>query len=269
MTHRPPRPHEGNGHKPPDFTRLYKALGVELGGRSGDEALGECPFCGKAPFHVNVLTGLYHCKHCEEAGNTTDYLTWLHKEALGQTTPEHYSSLGKKRGVAPQALRRHELAYVGNDENWIVPFKSGTGSVVNLMQYWPDDRKPNKLMLPGLPTALYGFDKLAAVGNKDKPVLLCEGPFDAIALDHDIGAEHRDRYVIVAQPGSFKEAWAEHFKGRKVFALYDNDKGGEQHRDRIHKLLGESGVAAELHLLRWPEGLPDGVKDVNDLVSLA
>src|SRR5262249_37432610 len=73
------------------------------------------------------------------------------------------------------------------------------------------------------------------------------------------------KYVIVATPGAFKEEWADHFKGRKVRALYDNDEGGRRHTACVQKLLGESGVAAELLVLKWPDGTPDGY-DVNDYV---
>jgi hypothetical protein len=251
-----------------DYTRLYETLGVAFSrNRSGDEAIAEtCPFCGREPskFYVNVSTGQYDCKHCGEKGNPTTFLTWLHEDCLGRTTPDQYSTLGKVRGVAPQTLRDvHQLAYCDAADCWLVPFKSSKGSVVNFQLYYPDREKPNKLNLPGLPTALYGFDRLAAA-DKAKPVLLCEGPFDAIALDYDIGAKHRPRYAVVATPGGFKEEWVEHFRGRKVRAFYDNDKGGEQHRERVRKLLGESGEAAELLLLKCPAGF-DGC-DVNDLV---
>jgi hypothetical protein len=71
--------------------------------------------------------------------------------------------------------------------------------------------------------------------------------------------------VIVATPASFKEAWCEHFRGREVRACYDNGKGGWQHAARVAKLLGESGVAEEVRVLKWPDGTPDGY-DLNDLV---
>ena len=100
--------------------------------------------------------------------------------------------------------------------------------------------------------------------NTDKKVFLCEGVFDALALDYAIGAKHRGKYVIVATPGGFKEAWTEHFKGLKVCALYDNDKGGELHTKSLEKLLMGNGlIADELRILKWPDRSP---KDINDFV---
>src|SRR5262249_8933869 len=156
-------------------------------------------------------------------------------------TSAHYAALGRARGVAPQTLQRHQLAYHEGLSCWLVPFKNAQGKVINLMRYEPDRPKPNKFMLPGLPTALYGFDRLMAA-DKSKLVLLCEGPLDAIALDYSIGSGNRPKYVIVATPGAFKEEWAEYFRGRKVRAFYDNDDAGRKHTERVRKLLGESGV---------------------------
>jgi hypothetical protein len=251
-----------------DFRRLYEALGLAFGDRlCGDEAEAEeCPYCGRDKFHVNVTDGQFHCKHCGAEGNPTTYLTRLHAEVLSGTTAEHYSHLGEARGVSPQTLRRHELAYDSGGSQWLVPFKATTESVVNLQRYLPGKPKPNKFMLPELPASLYRFDRLAAAG-RDVPVLLCEGPWDAVALDYNLGA-NRGKYVVAATPGTFKEVWAEHFRGRKVRVLFDNDEGGRQQAERVGRLLGESGVAEELLCLKWPEGHPDGC-DLNDLVREA
>ena len=67
----------------------------------------------------------------------------------------------------------------------------------------------------------------------------------------------------MATPGGFKEDWAEHFRGYEVRAFYHNDKGGEQHREKVKKLL--NGVASDLRLLKWPDDSPN---DINDLIRL-
>ncbi len=262
-TYPPPKPCETNGRAHKTYASVFQTFGVEFR-INGTEALADaCPWCGKDRFYLNVTTGQYDCKKCKTKGNVTTYLTWLHKRFLDQTTPDHYLALKAKRGIASQTLKIHELAYDPAGKRWLVPFKNSNGNVVNIQLYYPDREKDNKRWLPMLPTALYGFDKLMAA-DKKKIVLLCEGPFDAIALDYNIGATKRDRQVIVATPGAFKAEWAEHFQDRKVRALYDNDEGGRGHTEGVRKLLGESGVAAELRLLKWPDGFPDGY-DINDL----
>ncbi len=257
--------HANNGHST-DYSKLFGWFGVVFHRNGSAEALADaCPWCGKDKFSLNVTTGEYHCKHCAEgSGNHWTFLRWAYGEALKGTTADRYSALGKKRGIAPQTLKRHGLAYDEGGARWLIPFKNAEGNVVNLQLYYPDAPKgQTKQNLPGLSTAIYGFEQLAK--DKERPVLICEGPFDAIALDYSLGANNRAKYAIVATPGTFKEAWAPHFRGRKVRAFYDNDKGGEQHRERVRKLLGVSGVAAELKVLKWPDGTPDGY-DVNDLI---
>ncbi len=249
--------------KPIDYTRVWQAFGYDSR-ITGSEALAEsCPWCGRDRCYLNIENGLYHCKHCPAQGNVTTFLTWQHKQFLEQTTDNDYHRLKEKRGIALQTLKRHELAFDKARNRWLIPFKDGKGNVVNIQFYHPGREKPNKFNLPELPTALYGFDRLSNA-DKSLPVLLCEGPFDAIALDYSIGPENRSKYVIVASPGAFKREWAEHLRSRKVRAFYDNDKGGEQHREQVRKLLGESRVAAELKLLIWPDGYEDC--DVNDLI---
>jgi hypothetical protein len=246
-----------------NYARIFEQFGVGFGAvsNSGEAVAEECPFCGRDKFHLNIRSGLYHCKHCNEKGNVTTFLTWLHKELLDATTEEHYAALKEKRGIAIQSLRHFELAYDRSEGRWLIPFKNAQGSVVNIQFYYPGRGKLNKINLPGLPLCIFGFEKLT---DRKKRVLLCEGPFDAIALHYNLG-HNRDRYIIVATPGGFKKEWAPLFKGFRVQALYDNDDAGSQHRESVRILLGESGIAAELTLLKWPEPFPDGY-DINDLI---
>lgn len=264
----------GNGRaKTRDYGKAFATFGVALnpvGG--GDEAIAEaCPWCGGAKLYVNTATGLFHCKSgsCGVSGNVTDFLTRVHGEALAATADDDYRALKAKRGIGLQALKRHGLAFHRGLGHWLIPFKDRTGSVVNIQRY--DLHTGNKHNLPGLPTSLFGLDTLGA--DPKKTVFLCEGPFDAIALDYHLG-DKRGKYDVVAQPGPFKKEWVEHFRGRKVRCLFDNDAGGEGHRKRAKVLLGESGIVNELLLLKWPErvdvngeaeAIPEGC-DLNDLV---
>jgi hypothetical protein len=248
----------------PGYARVFEWFGLTFRKAGSQLEAESCPFCDKDRFHLDPATGLYHCKHCQEGGNVKTFLTKMHQRFLGQTTDAHYRALGGKRGgIALQTLRRHELAYDAAEGRWLLPFKSPGGSVVNVQLYYPGRPKGhNKMNLPGLPACLFNFHELST--DRDRPVLLFEGVFDLIAADYHL-RQNRSKYDLIAAPVSFKEEWVPYLKGRKVMALYDNDKGGDQHRDRVRKLLGESGEAAELLVLKWPDGTPDGY-DVNDWV---
>jgi hypothetical protein len=256
--------HAGNG-KAPDYLKLFEALGVSFAatGPGAERLAHECPWCGGDRLHLNIGTGQYHCKKCPARGNHFTFIREMHKKFLAATTDIDYSCLQEYRGgIALQTLKRHELAFAADLGCWLLPFKNAEGEVINLQRYWPDRKKPNKFNLPGLDLALYGFEQLAK--HRSKPVLLCEGALDAIALDYNLG-HNRGKYVIMAIPGAFKEVWVPHFKGCKVRCFFDHDDGGRHNTNRVARLIGESGVAAEMKALRWPDGTPDGF-DVNDLV---
>jgi hypothetical protein len=251
-----------------DFSRLYRKLGVVFtGGHNGSAEnlqAEECPFCEKeSRFYVDMRTGQYHCFKCQEKGNVTTFLTRFHRRWLERTTSDHRLDLKAKRGIASQTLATHELAWCEDLGCWLIPFKNPKGNISNLQLYYPDRGKPNKFFLPGLPTSLYCFDRLMT-GDMSRDVLLCEGPFDAIAVDYNIGSGNRKKYVVMASPGtSFKPEWAVHFRGRNVRILFDNDESGRTGAEKLGKLLIGDG-AGEVKILRWPESSPH--KDLNDLL---
>jgi hypothetical protein len=257
----------GAEKRPSDYARTFEALGYPFHANGDPVQLRaqECPFCGGEKCHLNRTNGLYDCKSgsCGASGNVTTFLTHVHGLYLARTTAEDYGRLKQLRGIASQTLERHELAYMRVDDAWLIPFKSSKGNVVNLQRYWPAKPKPNKFMLPELPTVLYGFDKLKDPENKDKDVLLCEGAFDAMALDYSL-ANNRSKYVVMALPGAFKESWAGHFRDRRVRVFCDNDEAGRKLTQRVAKLIGETGIAADCKGLRWPDGFD--LNDLNDLV---
>jgi hypothetical protein len=71
--------------------------------------------------------------------------------------------------------------------------------------------------------------------------------------------------VVLAAPGAgvFKEAWAEDFRGKNVYCLYDHDDAGA--RGEVHVQQRLENIAASMAFLHWPEKLPSGF-DVRDWV---
>ncbi len=251
-----------------DYSRVFAEFGMEFSGNGSTQVKAEeCPYCGEGKFYLNIETGGWDCKSCHKEGYIPDFLTAIHELAFEQTTTKHFQALKAKRGgVSLQTLERHGLAYDESTNQWLIPYKNPKGQVVNIQRY--DALSGKKYNLPGLATSLFGLDRLSK--DKTKILFLCEGPFDAIALDYRLGIK-RGKYDILASPGAFQACWAKHCEGRKVRGLYDNDDGGDAHRKQVQKLLGESGVAKELRLLRWPDQLPDGKDtpkgfDINDFV---
>ena len=136
------------------YADLFGRLGFPVTLNGSPEAVAEqCPFCGNDRCHLNIETGQYHCKHCEASGNVSDFLNWLHRCCFKATTNEQYQRLkARERGIAIQTLKKHELAYKANTDEWLIPFKNPKGRIVNLQLY--QVRTGSKYNLPGLPCSL-------------------------------------------------------------------------------------------------------------------
>jgi hypothetical protein len=251
------------------YLALYEWFGVVFSSDgSGDAHAEECPFCERDRFYVNPATGTYKCHSgsCDEQGNAYTFIQWVHRSRLEDTSDDHYRLLKDKRGLPLQTLKRHELAWDEASECWLIPFKSVEGKVQNLCRYFMEDGR--KLSLPALPVRLYGLDTLKQQVNPGRVLFLCEGPFDAIALDHHlVSNKTRDRYDILAVPSAnvFKPEWLRYLEGRTVRLCFDNDKAGRGGQDRIVRLVRNEKLDCKLLALSWPPEFPEKY-DVSNLI---
>jgi hypothetical protein len=260
-----------NGHATDNggasYVKLYEAFGCEFT-ITGKQARAEaCPFCGKSKFGVNTETGQFKClsaNTCGVSGNAYDFIRLIHRQCLEATTDEHYHRLKDRRGLPLQTLKRHDIAWDSESGCWLIPFKSESGDVLNLVRYWTESG--DKRTLPGLPLRLYGLDQLQQDGKRT--LMVCEGPLDAIALDqHFREKKTRDRYDILAVPSAtvFKPDWLRYLKGRTVRLCLDNDKAGQDGQQRIVKLARQEKVDCNLHTLNWPADFAEKY-DLGDLI---
>lgn len=253
--------------KPSSFLKLFKLFGGTFTVSGKEAHAAECPFCGNAKFFLEVETGLYKCHSantCGEKGNAYDFIRRVYDDCLRETTDDDYHRLKNVRGLPLQTWKRHGLAWCRATGCWLVPFMSETGKVLNLTRYYPETG--GKFALPGLSLQLYGLDQLKTDTNRK--LFVCEGPFDAIALDHHLrDKKTRDRFDILAVPSAnvFYPDWLKYLKGRTVRLCLDNDKAGRDGQQRIAKLARDKKVDAKLYSLNWPLSLPDKC-DLGDLI---
>lgn len=240
----------------PPFVKLFETFDLAFTLNGTQAVADECPFCGKENhFYLNVEKGLYDCKVCGEQGNAYTFIRHKYKHALDATTDAQYRTLKQLRGIPLQTLKRHGLALYGNE--WLIPSKSPTGEVVNLLRYRTPVGNFNgyKLNLPALPAALYGLDQLSE--DVTRKLLICEGIWDAIAADQHLRDKKvRTRYDVLSVPGAgiFKEAWAEKFCAkRSVRLVYDNDEAGRKGQEHAAKIL--KPFASDVSVLQWPKEL--------------
>lgn len=220
------------------------------------EQKGICPFCQheKPRFFVNTETGLWDCKHCNRSGNIPTFLSQLHELCLEETINDFYDELSDERpGISGITFRDAGFAWhesiSDSASGWLIPIRGPRGSLTTLKRYTYGG---HPIATAGTNLGLFRLDHLLGNG----PVILCEGEWDALALEEmrkRAGAEGS----ILSAPGAtvFKKEWAQFFAGRDVYLMYDNDGPGEQGMDKVSKTLQRT--AAAVHRIKWPSSLPE------------
>lgn len=248
----------------PERLRPFLKLGLAYGFTSGEEAVCDCPFCGKeAKFYLNLETGLWSCKagHCGLSGNLTTFLQKWWESAIPPTQAQ-WEELSQDRSLPVEALQDAGLVYDSFGGRWALPVRNRKGSIVNFRFYKPGGKMQG---LPGVDTYLYGIEGLGSPDLKTRirRVYLSEGEWDALALrlmireDSVLGT--MDDVAVISVPGAsiFKDGWAEQFAGiEEVVLCYDNDEDGfkKGHKRAAEKLRNAVGKVFEV---RWVEGLPE------------
>jgi len=235
--------------------RGFVSHGVVFHDMTGDQVIGDCPFSGSAKkFYVNWRNKLWDCKVCGMKGNFESFLAQIGKEntEFYRQTPEAQSTLAANRQLPKSAFVRWEVGF--NGESYTIPIRNEKGKIVDLRGWRP---KRKSMSTPGVNTGLFGHDQLHDPKRAKEPVYICEGEWDAMALDWLLRLIQKPG-VVVGLPGAntLKTEWVPSFKGRDVRAMYDADEAGAQGEARCYELL--STAAKSLRFVEWPADSPDG-----------
>lgn len=241
---------------------------------SGNHVYGKCPFCGhkehkhKYTFYINVNTRCWDCKSCKREGNFQTFLQEILFFSQKNFEGEAALRLQELRGITVETFKRWGVGYNPNNNTYILPIYDIKKEKIYNLYYWKEGVgiRSTASMSPGL-FGMFNF-------NKQGQIWLCEGSWDALALDEILQTLNKIDEVVIAAPsaGVFKSEWTSLFKDRKVNVLYDNDDAG---RGRYNKNgVGKSGmllvhqllynVAKELKYIHWPNNYEKGF-DVRDL----
>lgn len=283
--------------------RAYLFHGVTLTER-GAQAIGDCPFCGReGKFSVEIETSKFKCWHCgsggsKGGGNALGFTRLVYENAvLAASTSQStfYTTVASERGL----LQSDTVVAWGIactvDGTWLVPGYGPTGQLDQVYRrtkvtdkgewvwrllptpgIWPEG-KVHALHLP-----YTDFDPNYARPN----VVICEGPWDGMALWETAQKDEFGQADIIAVPGCnvWRQEWTEFCRGKNVILLFDSDhpkevipgsdkivRAGYDGMTRVAKRL--SGVAASVRWLRWgPDGydqsLPSGW-DIRDTLKTA
>jgi hypothetical protein len=234
----------------PKTLQPYAFHGLDVSNISSDEAITDCPFCGREnKFSINVESGLWRCLVCNEGSNTGksfnggNIYTFIRKLwSLSYDATTGYDELTKFRKLLqPDTLIRWQVARstLGYG-NWVVPAYGADGKLNQLYRYIKDSSSGKfRLMATSqLGHALFGVNLL----NKNcRTVYICEGPWDAMVLwevlccakpdgdNYERTANEANALIsnssVIASPGCnvFDQKWLELLAGKKVVICFDND----------------------------------------------
>lgn len=290
----------------PKVLKPFLFHGVQLSFGEGEQAVGDCPFCGKeGKFSVNAETGQWLCRVCQVGtdrggGNVSTFLKLVWQEAMEAMDKEYETLAADRKLLYPESLLFWEVAFSPMTQDWVVPGFSPDGKLWQLYRYVMDLRKKVRHLLPtpGLDHKLHGVN----LWDPKKPeVYLCEGIWDAVTLWEVLrnakGTE--DGLAVTASEGSsllasanvlavpsastFNESWASLFAGKVVHLMYDSDHptvngksvappAGHRGMERVAKMLSSvKEPPLEIRCLAWgPEGFDPQRKsgfDVRDFLT--
>lgn len=238
--------------------RVFEAHGVEFAGERGDQAYGTCPFTGKAEkFYVNKKTLLWDSKTAGLSGNVHKFLHYISEQYVKDLTPRHLARLADDRKLPVEAFAGWEIGWTGKAYSLTV--RDAHGVAQDIRTFSPGGRV---LSSPGCKTGLFGAQVLSA--HAGDPVYLCEGEWDAIALQWLL-RKNAAAGVALAVPGApvFKQEWAGWLAGRDIVTFYDADEAGENGELLVRKRL--ASIAKSIRYVHWPEGVHSGF-DTRDYV---
>jgi hypothetical protein len=211
--------------KPDDSLKAFRQHGFvqsEMSGRT--QSVGNCIFCGKDKFFINIESKAWDCKVCGKKGGYQVFLQELVDWAKGHFKGTKAIALARARGIAIATLQRRGVGYNPVNDSYLIPVPDMNGEKMwNVLKY----RFGEKLMqTSGCTGGLYGWE---AVSQDHDTIWLCEGEWDGMAMMEILEKNQAtEKAIVLAVPGgnTFKADWVTIFREKKVRVLYDHDRTG-------------------------------------------
>jgi hypothetical protein len=236
--------------------RAFEIHGVEFTGRTGDQYYGYCPFGDQPKFYANQDTGQWDYKPSGMKGNLYTYLRYM---AEFNAADADLSALQKDRTLPLEAFTPWKIGFDGT--RYTIPVRNYKNRIVDIRHYRIGTK--GVWTTKGCTPGLLGAEKLSSA-HPNSPIYVCEGEWDAIALQWLL-TKIKKNGVVVGLPGAsiFRPSWVAWFKNRDVYLCFDNDDPGAQGEVRAFTTL--RNVARTVHCLRFPDDAIPGY-DVRDWV---
>lgn len=212
---------------------------------NGNQAVTDCPFCGKEGHFYYNEEYLWDCKVCSESGNLYTFIRLLHEKVCRYD----YEHLNK--GLPRRVLENNHVKYNPLNHTYVLPVYKND-QMINLKKWNPLSNEMRGT--PSLSAPIYHWQEIT-----EDTIWLCEGEWDKLAAEAIIGISNPITAIGVPGAGTFKREWAQLFRDKDLYILYDNDTAGQKGINRVIDILKDSPQKPRsLHYLDWPEELPEG-----------
>jgi len=212
-----------------------------------------CPFHNDTDpsLSVNYRTGQFNCFGCNKKGSIFDYYMARH----GVDYKTAFNALAQEAGVSEKVTSKIVETYDYTNEAGKLIFQTTRHEPKDFRQRQPDGKGGWIWNLQGVQLSPYNLPEVI----KSDTVFIVEGEKDVENL-RKIGL------VASCNPmgaGKWRPEYNEHFRGKNIIILPDNDKAGQEHASQVAKNL--HGIASSIRIVELP-GLP--VKgDVSDWIQ--
>lgn len=286
----------------PRALKPYMFHGLDLQYKDGQQAVCECPFCGRAKFYVHPDSGLWQCRVCQTGSSKGGGNIYTFLRALHAAGPPAKPEVAAARKLKPETLAAWGVVTSVITGEALVPGYGPDGKLNQLYRYAYNREAGKHLLLAttDLHHQLHGMNLWDA---KKPTVYVCEGPWDGMALWETLNtvkvvdgrpvltgnpaASLGAGANVIAVPGCnvFDPKWAAALGGKRVALMYDNDypkfnrasgkelpPAGLAGMKRAAGILGQATEPpAEITYLHWGDGgftrnYPDGF-DARDFVT--
>lgn len=241
--------------------KTFEQHGFVQEGEIGDQAYGNCIFCGKEKghFYINKETYQFDCKSCGITGGFQTFLQEVVKHCQQFFKQRTAINLSKNRQIKISTLKEAGIGYNPKTGCYILPILKMDGKGIEDIRIYKLDGK--FISTKGCHVGLFGWENL-----KSDTIWLCEGEWDAMVM-REILKEAKIEQNVLAVPGAntFKGEWVNIFRDKIIFILYDNDEVGQQGAIKVYNTL--NAVTNSLMFLCWSSNYEDGF-DVRDFYKL-
>lgn len=206
---------------------------------------------------------LLHCFACNAP--YSDIMAALGFSTNGHGEPTPAPSAPASAAPAPkptQPARRIVATYDYHDASGKVVFQKVRYAPKGFRQRRPDGRGGWIWNLDGVTPVLYRLPQLTDPATAEQPVYICEGEkdVDRVAGLGLVATCNLDGAAAAGQRSKWRAEYNDHFFGRVVHILADNDDAGRAHAENIAGNL--HGIAQAVKVVNLPGLPPKG--DVSD-----